>query len=156
MAKNSLKSALIRALIFHELRSRYPPGNKVMILATSTTVKKLPITPATPSCACKEMRIVVVAITPLFLSMPVHVSLHSRRATYVYTGVNRAVAECVTILSLYLELPRLYHTMDAKVIRFSLTQEDMKYTMPFAFPHGSRREYPAAPILSEPHAQRRD
>jgi len=86
--------------------------------------------------------------------MPVYVSLHSRRSIYVYTGVNTGVAEFVTILLLYLELLRLYHTMDAKVIRFSLTQEGMKYTLPFAFPHGSRRECTAEPILSEPHAQR--
>ena len=35
-------------LIFQELESRSCRDHKVMILATSTTVKKLPITPATP------------------------------------------------------------------------------------------------------------
>jgi len=48
MAKNPLRFALIWGLIFHALHTRQAPGKKVMILATSTTVKKPPITPATP------------------------------------------------------------------------------------------------------------
>src|SRR6516164_7299954 len=49
VAKNPMQCAWIRPLIFQELESRSCRGHKVMILAASTTVKKLPITPATPS-----------------------------------------------------------------------------------------------------------
>src|SRR5262249_22968778 len=49
VAKNPMQRARIRPLIFQELESRSCRGHKVMILATSATVKKLPITPATPA-----------------------------------------------------------------------------------------------------------
>src|SRR5215471_169338 len=49
VAQNPMQWAQKHALIFQELESRSCHGYKVMILATSTTVKKLPITPATPN-----------------------------------------------------------------------------------------------------------
>src|SRR6516162_7967273 len=51
------------------------------IASSTTACIELPDVSAnswSTSCARKEMRIVVVAITPLFLSSPVHVSLHLR------------------------------------------------------------------------------
>src|SRR5262245_24689774 len=50
MAKNPMQCARIRPLIFQALESRSCRGHTVMIFATSTTVKKLPITPANPTC----------------------------------------------------------------------------------------------------------
>src|SRR5215471_12432317 len=48
VAKNPMQWAQIHSLIFQELESRSYRGHKVMILATSSTVKKRPITHATP------------------------------------------------------------------------------------------------------------
>jgi len=42
VAKTPLTFALMRALIFHALRTRHPPGNKVMISVTALTVN-LPV-----------------------------------------------------------------------------------------------------------------
>src|SRR5262249_40391582 len=69
------------------------------------------------------------------------------RTIYVHTGVTRLVAKCATSLSPYPELLSFYNTVEDEVIRFSLTQEGMKYKLSFAFPHGSRREDTAEPIL---------
>ncbi len=63
-----MQCAQIRPLIFHELESRSCRGHKVMILATSTTVKELPIISSTGSCQVRcvslDVAMILCIVTP--------------------------------------------------------------------------------------------
>jgi hypothetical protein len=73
----------------------------------------------------------------------------------VHAGVNKVVAHCVTILLPYPKFPNSYETRDVEVVRFLLTQEGMKYTMPRVLTPGTGWEYAPEPILTALHGHLR-
>jgi hypothetical protein len=69
----------------------------------------------------------------------------------VHTGVNTVVAHCVTTVLPYPKCSRSYETIDVEVVRFLLTQEGLKYTMPLISTPGTGWEYAPEPIMTEPY-----